>query len=135
MDANEILETVCECARQAGDIGDMELTPEMSIIDDLGMDSIDLVDFTFQLEQAFSIEFPVDEMEERIAKEMGDVPFENESVLTPEGLEYLRKSLPEVQQERIYEGMTVYDLPKLITIVGICKVVAEKLKEKSSSVS
>ena len=135
MRASEILETVCECARQAGDIGDLEITPGLRIIDDLGMDSIDLVDFTFQLEQAFAIEFPIDEMEDRTAREMGDVPFENDSVVTPEGLEYLRKTLPEVPEDRIFEGMTVYDLPKLISIESICKAVEEKLKEKSLSVS
>ena len=94
MNDNEIFENVCECVRQAGDIGELEITPDMSIIDDLGMDSIDLVDFTFQLEQMFAIEFPIDEMEERTAREMGDVPFEIDSVITPEGREHLRKSLP-----------------------------------------
>ena len=56
MRASEIFETVCECARQAGDIGDLEITPGLRVIDDLGMDSIDLVDFTFQLEQAFVVQ-------------------------------------------------------------------------------
>ena len=135
MNDNEIFENVCECVRQAGDIGDLEITPDMSIIDDLGMDSIDLVDFTFQLEQMFAIEFPIDEMEERTAQEMGDVPFEIDSVITPEGREHLRKSLPEVPQDKIVEGITVYDLPRLISIESICKAVKEKLKEKSSSVS
>jgi len=135
MNDSEIFEKVCECVRAAGDIGDLEITPDLSVIDDLGMDSIDLVDFTFQLEQTFSIQFPLDEMEERTSREMGDVPFEIDSVLTPEGLEHLRKSLPEVPPERMFEGMTVYDLPKLISIESICKAVKEKLEEKSSSVS
>ena len=131
----KIFETVCECVRQAGDIGDEEITPAMTVVDDLGMDSIDLVDFTFQLEQVFGVQFLAGEREARTKREMGDVPFEKDSVITPEGLEHLRTSLPKVMAGKIFAGMTLYDLPGLVSIESICRAVEEKLKEKMSSVS
>ncbi len=123
MNRNDIFEKVCECLREAGDIRDLEIKPEMSLIDDLEMDSIDLVDFTFRLEQAFGVKFPAGELEERTRKEMGDVEFEINTVVTPEGLEHLKTALPEVPPRKFLAGMTIYDLPSLISELAIMRVV------------
>ena len=40
-----------------------EITPEASILDDLGADSLDVVELVMSLEDAFDIEVPDDEVE------------------------------------------------------------------------
>ena len=52
---------------QLGDISEDEVTPEASIVDDLGADSLDVVEIVMALEEEFEIEIP-DEDAEKIKK-------------------------------------------------------------------
>lgn len=53
------------------DVEDEKVTMEASIIDDLGADSLDLVDLVMSLEEEFDVEIP-DEQVENI-KTIGDI--------------------------------------------------------------
>ena len=53
------------------DVEDEKVTMEASIIDDLGADSLDLVDLVMSLEEEFDVEIP-DEQVENI-KTVGDI--------------------------------------------------------------
>ena len=53
------------------DVEDQKVTMEASIIDDLGADSLDLVDLVMSLEEEFDVEIP-DEQVENI-KTVGDI--------------------------------------------------------------
>ena len=48
-----------------------EVTPDASILDDLGADSLDVVELVMSLEEAFDIEVPDEDVEER--RTVGDV--------------------------------------------------------------
>ena len=52
---------------QLGDISEDEVTLEASIVDDLGADSLDVVEIVMALEEEFEIEIP-DEDAEKIKK-------------------------------------------------------------------
>ena len=52
---------------QLGDISEDEVTLEASIVDDLGADSLDIVEIVMALEEEFEIEIP-DEDAEKIKK-------------------------------------------------------------------
>jgi acyl carrier protein len=48
---------------QLGDISEDEVTPQASIVDDLGADSLDVVEIVMQLEEEFEIEIPDEDAE------------------------------------------------------------------------
>jgi len=48
---------------QLGDISEAEVTPAASIVDDLGADSLDVVEIVMALEEEFEIEIPDEEAE------------------------------------------------------------------------
>ena len=61
-----IFEKVAEILAEQLDVEAEEITPETDIIDDLGADSLDLVDMLMSLEDEFNIGEVPDEMIEKI---------------------------------------------------------------------
>lgn len=53
------------------DVEEEKVTMEASIIDDLGADSLDLVDLVMSLEEEFDVEIPDDQVEN--IKTVGDI--------------------------------------------------------------
>ena len=58
------------------DVEEEKVTLEASIIDDLGADSLDLVDLVMSLEEEFDVEIPDDQVEN--IKTVGDIIKYNE---------------------------------------------------------
>ena len=57
--SGEVRRLVCECL----DVAESRVKPEASFIDDLGADSLALVELTLVLEETFDIEIPDEEAE------------------------------------------------------------------------
>ena len=53
------------------DVEESSITPDSSIIDDLGADSLDIVDMVMSLEEEFDVEIPDEEIESM--KTVGDI--------------------------------------------------------------
>ena len=53
------------------DVEESAIAPESSIIDDLGADSLDIVDMVMSLEEEFDVEIPDEEIESM--KTVGDI--------------------------------------------------------------
>jgi acyl carrier protein len=49
---------------QLGDISEAEVTPTASIVDDLGADSLDVVEIVMALEEEFEVEIPDEDAEQ-----------------------------------------------------------------------
>ena len=56
-------ETIARIISEQFNIGENEITPDMSLYDDLGADSLELVDLVMALEEEFDIEIPEEDME------------------------------------------------------------------------
>lgn len=58
-----IFEKVAEILAEQLDVEAEEITPETDIIDDLGADSLDIVDLVMSLEDEFDLEIPDEDVE------------------------------------------------------------------------
>ena len=58
----EVYEKVKEALVDALALDDDEVTPEATMVGDLGAESIDFLDIVFRLEKAFGIEIPREEL-------------------------------------------------------------------------
>ena len=67
----EMLEKIAKIVAEQLGVEESAVTPEASIIDDLGADSLDIVELIMAFEQEFNIEIP-DETAEKIST-IGDV--------------------------------------------------------------
>ncbi|WP_027389452.1 acyl carrier protein [Chrysiogenes arsenatis] len=68
----EIIEIVNAALAKEFELDMAQMTPEQSIFDDLGLDSLDMVDMVIVLEQAFSFKIR-DEEEVRQIRTLGDI--------------------------------------------------------------
>ena len=58
-----IFDKVAEILAEQLDVEAEEITPETDIIDDLGADSLDIVDLVMSLEDEFDLEIPDEDVE------------------------------------------------------------------------
>jgi acyl carrier protein len=130
-DYKDVLETINDCLVDSCGVDRQEIELEKTLMDDLGIDSIDLIDLVYTLEKQYSISLEIGEFAKIAARELGDVPFENDNVITDGGLELLKEWIGESQHKNIKRGLTVQEIPFLFTVQSICILVQKKLAEKS----
>ena len=91
--SDEVFEKVRETLVDALGVDDDEVTPQATLIGDLGAESIDFLDIVFRLEKNFDIKIPRGELfpENLTSAESG---FVADGVVTAAGLDELRKRMP-----------------------------------------
>jgi acyl carrier protein len=99
------------------------VTPETSLIDALGAQSIDFLDIVFRLERAFKVKIPRGKLVEEARGNLSQAEFEQAGEVSPAGLERLRAFLSEVPPERFTSPLKVADIPRLFTTETFCKIV------------
>lgn len=113
----------------------LELDPEevpfdAKVLDDLGAESLDLLDVVFRLERSFGIQVPRGGLESQ-AKEVDGKPGEVDGRLTEAGAKRLRELMPEVPPAEIRAGMKTAELPRVFrvgTFYNIVKALVEAKK-------
>jgi acyl carrier protein len=68
---NDLTGRICALVADQLGVDIAEITPEASILDDLGADSLDVVELVMSLEDAFDIEVPDEEVESM--RTIGDI--------------------------------------------------------------
>jgi acyl carrier protein len=124
---NDVYEKLKSSLIDSCGLNEEEIELDKTLMDDLGIDSIDLLDVIYSLEKQYSISIEVGELANWAAKEMGDIPFEIDNVITDEGLKILHKFIGESQREKIKKGMTVQEIPLLFTVRSLCNLVIKRL--------
>lgn len=128
MKEEEIIEKLKECIVEALGVEKEEITLDSSLIEDLGAESIDLLDLVFRLEQTFGIKISRGEIEEEARKVLKGEEFEKNGFLTPKAIEELKKRLPEVPPEKFKSKMKVDEIPILFTVRTFLQLVKKKLE-------
>jgi acyl carrier protein len=130
MNRDDVLAGVRECVASALDADPKLIEPQHRLIDDLGADSLDLLDLSFQLEQRFKVAMSPREIERRAKQRLGGRPLDVEGVYTPEALTELRRAMPEVPPEDMPNGLTTADLPKRLRVETLVNTVCQLLEDK-----
>ena len=108
-----------------------EVDYDSKIIDDLGAESLDLLDIVFRLERAFDIKIPRGGIETAAKDGLQDgETYEVNGVLTPLGLTKLSEAMPEVPREEFREGLKVAEVPLLFRVATFCRLVCHLIEEK-----
>ena len=105
-----------------------EIDIDDTLFDKIGLDSIDLVDILFELEGLYDVELKISDIESEATSELGDVPYEIDGVITPEGLAALKNHMTEIDPEKLKEGITVHHVIKLFTVRSLCKLIQHRLE-------
>jgi acyl carrier protein len=105
-----------------------KVTPNASLIDDLGAQSIDFLDIVFRLERQFKVKIPRGKIIEEARGTLTQAEFEQKGIVTEAGLNRLKEFLSEVAAERLVSPLKVADIPRLFTTETFCKIVLHQRK-------
>ena len=133
MTPDEVTPTLISCLADALGLDDVEFVLDASVIDDLGAESLDLLDIAYRLERAFGIKIPRGDLERRAQEAVGSEAYEVDGVLTELALRELRAAMPEVAEGRIVQGLTSRDIPRLFTTTTFVNLVVRLIEERESA--
>ena len=132
MEDQEIYEKVKEAIVEALGVDAADVQPHSVLFDDLGAESLDLLDIVFRLEKTFGIKIPRGGIEQDVLAAEGikedDVVVDG--ALTSLGAEKLRERMPEIDQAKIFEGFRIDDIPTLFTVQTFVTIVKQQLANK-----
>ena len=122
----EIFDSVREVLVDALGVDDDEVTPEATLIGDLGAESIDFLDIVFRLEKTFDIKIPRGELfPENLAS--AEAGFIKDGKVTEAGISELRSRMPHADVDKLAANPKVENIPDLFTVDMICKFIGSKI--------
>jgi len=132
MDDKEIYEKVKEAIVDALGVDAEEVKPDSVLFDDLGAESLDLLDIVFRLEKAFGIKIPRGGVQQDLlaAEGIKEQDVIVDGALTELGAQKLRERMTEVKAEKIKVGFRVDDVATLFTVQTFVNIVKQQLAGK-----
>ena len=129
-----IMEEVKEAIAQTTGIEKDTIEPDSSLVDDLGVLSLDFLDVNFRLEQIFGIKMARNFVLEHVEEMFGEgTAIDENSEITEKGVEILKMRLGEDTGD-LEPGVPVDELPALVTLRTLSTAVGDilsRLPEKS----
>ena len=123
--SEEIFNKVQAALVDALGVDDDEVTPEATMVGDLGAESIDFLDIVFKLEKAFSITIPREELFPDDI--LTNASYVKDGKVTPEGIQELKKRLTWADLSKFEQNPRVQDFGNLLTVSDLCRYVESKL--------
>ena len=126
MSRDEIFEEVKEVLVDALGLDDDEVTPEATLMGDLGAESIDFLDIVFRLEKAFDIKVPREELFPAEAV-LSNPEFVSGGKLTEKGLAELKAKMPHTDLTEFENDPNVNNIADLFTVDAIVNFIEGKV--------
>lgn len=121
----EIFEKIKTCLVEALGVDEDEVTPEATLVGDLGAESIDFLDIVFRLEKTFNIKVPRGELfPEDI---LTNSEYVKDGKVTPEGLAQLRQRMPFADLNAFEANPNVKDFGNMLTVQDMARYVESKV--------
>lgn len=126
MSREDIYAKVQETLVDALGVDEDEVTPEATLMGDLGAESIDFLDIVFRLEKAFSIKIPREELfpAENV---LNNAEFVDNGKLTPAGLAQLKSQMPHVDFGEFEADPDLNKISDLFRVESIIKYIESKV--------
>ena len=121
----EVFDKVRTALVDALGVDDDAVTPEATLMGDLGAESIDFLDIVFRLEKAFGIEIPRSELFPDDILTNAD--YVSDGKLTPAGMAELKKRMPFADLSRFEANPAVQELSFVLTVSDMCRYVGSKV--------
>lgn len=121
----EVFEKVQTALVDALGVDDEEVTPEATLVGDLGAESIDFLDIVFKLEKAFDIQIPREELSPEDI--LTNSQYVQDGKVTGEGLAELKKRMPWADLSKFEQNPRVQDFGDLLTVKDMCRYIESKI--------
>jgi acyl carrier protein len=126
---DEIFSKVQTALVDALGVDEDEVTPEATLVGDLGAESIDFLDIVFRLEKAFNIEIPRAELfPEDI---LTNAEYVKEGKVTAAGVAELKKRMPFADLTKFEKNPVVQEFGNLLTVADMVRYIESKVGAKA----
>ena len=125
MDRSEVFEKVRDVLVDALAVDEDEVTPEATLMGDLGAESIDILDIQFKLEQAFGFKIAQGEMfPEGVTQ---DPDYVQDGKITDKGLAELKGKLPHFDFAALEADRSIEKVGSIFTVDSLVTFCETKL--------
>ncbi len=116
--------SVKEAVVEALALDDDEVTPESTLMDDLGAESIDLLDILFRVEKSTGVKIEASDLGDYIQGGIPDDVFSDENeIITAEGAAQLHKAMPQVDPTELEGTLKADEVITLFTVQNLVDMV------------
>ncbi|MFG2293842.1 acyl carrier protein [Streptomyces sp. NPDC048603] len=127
MDRNTVIEAVNDAVVDALGVEPEEVTPEATLLDDLGAESIDLLDILFRLERSLGIKIQAAELAAYVQGGIPDEEFGDENeIVSAAGLAQLKKVMPQIDVEALTGQLQATQVMGLFTVENLVGLVVHR---------
>ena len=127
MTETEINDAVKEAIVLALGVDDDEVTPNATIFDDLGAESIDLLDVQFRIERSTGVKIQAADIGEHIQGGIPDDEFGDEAgIVSATGLAQLKKIMPQIDTDELAGKLEAEQVIGLFTVQNLTDLVASR---------
>jgi len=123
---DEIFEKIRDALEEALGVEQEEVTPEATLVGDLGAESIDFLDIVFRLEKAFEIKIPRGELFPEDV--LTNAEYVADGRVTEAGLAELRARMPFANLDEFARNPIVQDFGSLLTVADMCRYIETKVE-------
>jgi acyl carrier protein len=128
MSRDEVFQKVQGVLVDALGVDDDEVTPESTLMGDLGAESIDFLDIVFRLEKTFGIKVPREELFPAESL-LNNAELVSNGKLTAKGLAELREKVPHTDLSEFEKDPDLGKLADLFTVNAIVNYIDSRLNK------
>ena len=121
----EVFDKVKDALIEALGLDDDEVTPEATLVGDLGAESIDFLDIVFRLEKGFEIKIPRGELFPEDV--LTNAEYVSDGRVSEAGLTELRARMPFANLDEFAANPIVQDFGNLLTVSDMCRFIETKV--------
>jgi acyl carrier protein len=125
--ATNYLSAVQNAVADALGIDEAEVMPEATLLDDLGAESIDMLDVLFRIERTSGVKIAMADIADLLQGGIPDEEFGDENeVVNDTGLTHLEEVLPQFRRSQLDRPLTADQVLGLFTVKNLTDLVADR---------
>jgi len=127
MTRDEIYSAVQEAVSGALGVGEDEVTPEATLLGELGAESIDLLDILFRLERKLGVKIQASDLGAHVQGGIPDDEFGDENgIVSAKGLAQLKKVMPQIDTGALSGKLEAEKVMSLFTVDNLVDLVVAR---------
>ncbi|MFD8387229.1 acyl carrier protein [Streptomyces sp. NPDC059679] len=134
MDRTQISEAVQKAVVEAVGAEPEEVVPEATLLDELGAESIDLLDILFRLERSIGVKIQAAQLAEYVQGGIPDDEFGDENeIITERGLAQLKRVMPQIDVAGLSGRLQATQVMGLFTVDNLVDLVVTQVEAAAAT--
>ena len=126
---DEIAPAVISAVEEALGLDSDEAASDATLLDDLGVESIDLLDILFRIERAVGVKIQASELHQYIQGGIPDEQFGDENeIITEAGLAQLKRVMPQIDTDELAGNLQATQVMGLFTVDNLIDLVIRHIE-------